>query len=744
MELSDYLKIARTHWLAILIFTLVGALLAWLVTIFSPQVYAANATGMVRMSGSDSPAEESLGDTLAKSRAVTYVDVATGRAVAQRVIDDLNLNTSPDALITHVTVTQPVDTVSLKIRATASTPGGAQMLADSWVKALATQVDEIEASKNIRVIPVEAAALPTRPVSPNPVRNLALGTFLGLLGGLGYGVVRSRMDRRIRDVDTVTQRFGATVAGAIPASPALARGAGERVPIVVAGPRESGRGQAAEAFFKVRTNLQFMDIDNPPRVIVVTSPLPGDGKSTISANLAVALSEAGHSVILLDGDLRRPVVAESFGLVEGVGLTDLLTGRATLDDVSQYPTMSPRLAVVGAGSIPPNPSELLGSNSMRQLLQSLKGEHMVIIDAPPLLPVTDAAVLTANADGALIVITAGKTLDTQLDAAMSHLEQVNGHILGVIFNKVQTSGLGSGYGYYGYYAGYGYAGEEAGKKGSKRKRGGSSAAPVKQHAVRSDSSELAPLESMSTSVQRWAESGGAEEVRRPGAAAVGAVAAGVLGADRRYADADESVAEPAVGVESAGRVEPAVGVEPEPTYGVGMADAVGGELEANRAVEPGGEFEPLGESEAADGGFEVGGEPEADGGVEIGGEPEADGVVEAGGKPETDGGFEIGGEPEADGVVEAEDPADAGEPAYPGAHDGSVHMTEPDSLRDFAPEELAELAPPAAHEQVEPPAYGLGNGSTAEPSNAPAPEQAPNPAAGSESGGGSVRRWLRR
>ena len=210
-----------------------------------------------------------------------------------------------------------------------------------------------------------------------------------------------------------------------------------------------------------------MDIDNPPRVIVVTSPLPGDGKSTVSANLAASLAESGESVILLDGDLRHPVVAESFGLVGGVGLTDLLTSKATLAEVSQHPTSSPGLTVVGAGAIPPNPSELLGSNVMRQLLQNLKKDHIVIIDAPPLLPVTDAAVLTANSDGALVVISAGKTLDNQLDGALAHLEQVNGHVLGVIFNKVTTSSVGTYYGYYGYYGTY-YGQDSGKKKGRKR------------------------------------------------------------------------------------------------------------------------------------------------------------------------------------------------------------------------------------------------------------------------------------
>jgi capsular exopolysaccharide synthesis family protein len=209
---------------------------------------------------------------------------------------------------------------------------------------------------------------------------------------------------------------------------------------------------AAEAFLKLRTNLQFMDIDNPPRVIVVTSPLPGDGKSTIAANLAAALSMSDRRVVLIDGDLRRPVVAESFGLVEGAGLTDVLIGRVDYADVAQRVESLPNLTVLAAGGTPPNPSELLGSKAMRRLLDWLADTgHIVIIDAPPLLPVTDGAVLTAAADGALVVVTAGRTLDTQLGAALASLHAVQGHTLGVVLNRVEPKSTDSGYygGYYG-------------------------------------------------------------------------------------------------------------------------------------------------------------------------------------------------------------------------------------------------------------------------------------------------------
>jgi capsular exopolysaccharide synthesis family protein len=249
----------------------------------------------------------------------------------------------------------------------------------------------------------------------------------------------------------VEKQFGVTVVGAIPAASDLDHLPGKPAGIAVQQRSQRLRpSEAAEAFRKLRTNLQFMDVDNPPRIIVMTSPQQGDGKSTIAANLAAALAVSGERVTLLDGDLRRPNVAESFGLVEGAGLTDVLVGRAEVDDVAQYHPDYPNLRVLAAGGTPPNPSELLGSQTMRKLLKALAEDTIVIIDAPPLLPVTDAAVLTAVADGAFVVISSGKTLDSELGAALGHLEAVRGKALGVIFNRVARRDSSSGY-YGGYY-----------------------------------------------------------------------------------------------------------------------------------------------------------------------------------------------------------------------------------------------------------------------------------------------------
>ena len=457
MELTDYLRVLRAYWRGVAAFVLLGVAVAAGVSLVQPKVYQADASGFVSAGTTNSAGEASVGDSLAKSRAASYVDLARSRATAQTVISDLGLDAAPASLIGAVSVSQPLDTVLIKISARASTPRSAQQLADAWVQALKQQVDQVEnpsgsSTQALRIVPIESAALPSSPVSPNTTRNVGLGFVGGLLLGFGYAVARSQLDRKLRRAEDIEREFGVTVAAAIPASPAMVRKRGALIPLVVGRPKLKDPVHTAEAFLKLRTNLQFMDIDNPPRVIVVTSPLPGDGKSTIAANLAAALSMSDRRVVLIDGDLRRPVVAESFGLVEGAGLTDVLIGRVEFADVAQRVAALPNLTVLAAGGIPPNPSELLGSKAMRRLLDWLADSgHMVIIDAPPLLPVTDGAVLTAAADGALVVVTAGKTLDTQLGAALASLHAVQGHTLGVVLNRIEPKAAGSGYygGYYG-------------------------------------------------------------------------------------------------------------------------------------------------------------------------------------------------------------------------------------------------------------------------------------------------------
>jgi capsular exopolysaccharide synthesis family protein len=265
------------------------------------------------------------------------------------------------------------------------------------------------------------------------VRDLALGLALGLLLGAAYAVARDLLDRRLRTAEDVADRFDVTVVGAVPTfdgraeSPSLVPSLQHPVVDRVAG----------EAFRKLRSNLTYMDVDDPPRSIVVTSPKAGDGKSTVAVNLAAAVAASGEPVVLVDADLRHPSVAESLGLVEGVGLTDVIVGRIPLQEALQtVRTGDDDFKVLAAGRVPPNPSELLGSKVMGGVLETLLRSALVILDAPPLLPVTDAAVLSRRADGALVVISAGRTVDNELGAALAELGGVHGRVLGVILNRV--------------------------------------------------------------------------------------------------------------------------------------------------------------------------------------------------------------------------------------------------------------------------------------------------------------------
>ena len=471
MELGDYWRLLRRHWLGVVAIVLLSVGLAGAYTMTQPKVYTADANGFVSTGPSDNPALSSVNDQLAKSRATSYVDVATSRATAQAVIDELGLDASPAGLVGSISVTQPKDTVLLKISASAGTPREAQQLADAWVRALAAQVQKIEDPRGTgaagvpQVLPIESAALPTAPASPNPKLNLMLGAVLGLGLALGYAMLRHTVDRKLRTREDIESKFDVSVVGGVPVARVLAEDSTGRAHIAVDDEvLSAANGPASEAFRKLRTNLMYMNVDNPPRVVVITSPMPGDGKSTVAANLAAAIDSSGQNVVLIDGDLRRPTVATRFGLVEGVGLTDVLAGRIPVEEALQATPQHPNLYILGAGAIPPNPSELLGSQVMWELLQKLSAGALVLIDAPPLLPVTDAAVLTASADGALVVVSAGKTLDAQLGSALGHLSAVEARALGVVLNRVSTRDSGSGY--YDQYNGYN---EQSGGKRRHRK-----------------------------------------------------------------------------------------------------------------------------------------------------------------------------------------------------------------------------------------------------------------------------------
>lgn len=474
MTLEDYLRILRRHWLAVIALTLLGVLLAAAVTMVMPKEYKADASGFVTAQGDGNAGIASVIDSYSKSRAKSYVELAKNRAVADRVIEDLGLDTSSTSLVSRISATVPADTVTLRVTATAPTAQEAQDLANGWIVALSEQIAELEGASTqtvdpesgaavsgeaaVALVPQETAVLPSSPSSPNLRLNLILGFLVGLALGVGYSLVRNMLDKRIRSADVVEREFGVPVIGTLPIDEELRR-TGSRLIGSTSASANNPNLRLAEALRELRTNIQFINVDNPPKIIVMTSPVPQDGKSTVSANLALAIAETGKRVILVDADLRRPTVANTFGITSNGGLTDLIVGKAKVVDVMQRSALNPQLYVLPAGTLPPNPSELVGSQAMFDLLHQLAEHAVIILDAPPLLPVTDSAILAARNDGAVVVISAGKTHVEELGKALANLEKVNGKMLGVIINRVPLKGADSSQ--YGYYGGnYGYVGEK--------------------------------------------------------------------------------------------------------------------------------------------------------------------------------------------------------------------------------------------------------------------------------------------
>lgn len=469
MELTDYWKVFRAHWITIISIALAGSLLGFGWALVQPRVYTANASGIVSAGVNSDIGSALVSENYAKSRVKSYLDLAKSRNVAERAIASLGIDANPDTLISQISVSNPIDTATLKISASAGSPQEASDLAEAWVQAIGEQVSELENSgiestnqtdytpeSIVTFISMDSAQLPKSPSSPNTKLAIGIGTLVGLAIAIGYALLRRVFDRRVQSISEVERETEVSVLGTIP----LHKGfdAEHRMISSVGGNDRSERGAeeyaVAEAMRELRTNLQFMNIDNPPRKIVVTSALPGEGKSTVVANLAGAIAASGQRVIVIDGDLRRPMVAKAFGLLQGVGLTDVLIGRAKLIDVLQTYGDTGKLFVLGAGKIPPNPSELLASKALHNIIDQLSKHAIVLIDAPPLLPVTDAAIITARTDGALIVTRARRTTYDELKAALANLEKVNGHPLGIILNGVPSKGAkadGYGYRYRSYY-----------------------------------------------------------------------------------------------------------------------------------------------------------------------------------------------------------------------------------------------------------------------------------------------------
>ena len=445
MDLRDYLRAIRKRW-----WMVVGALgvsigVAVTVTVLTPPQYAASVTFFVS-ARSTGITDAFQGGTFVQQRVKSYVDVLTSNRLAQAIVAEQADGLSADAVQAGITAEVVPDTVLVRATVTNGDRALALRLAQSLaiefpelVKILETPPKGTTATVGVQII--AEPRLADAPVSPLPLRNIGLATVLGLIVGAGAAALRESIDTTVRSSETLVKATGAPVLSAIPFDAKA-----DKAPLIIDGSAQSTR---AEAMRQLRTNLQFVNVDQPLKTLVVTSAMPSEGKTSTSINLGIAFAEAGKRVILIDADLRRPKVAEYLGLEGAVGLTNLLAGQVAIGDALQ-PWGGSGLWVLPSGSVPPNPSELLASRNMADLLAALgSGFDMVIIDTPPLLPVTDAAVMSTVADGCLLVTRHGKTTNAQASAAAAALTAVGAKLYGCVLNRAPKKSSGD-YAYYSY------------------------------------------------------------------------------------------------------------------------------------------------------------------------------------------------------------------------------------------------------------------------------------------------------
>jgi succinoglycan biosynthesis transport protein ExoP len=445
MDIRQYVRALRAHWLlivaAVVVCTAAAAAYAWT----REPVYAAHAQLFVseKAPSGTSPSELYEGSLASESRAESYARLVSSPRLAQAVVRELGLSQSPQDVQSAITTSVPDDTSLIEVEVEDESPQLAKEIADALAARFPEFVNTLESSPNreeslFDVSVTSPAVLPTSPESPPKGLYLGVGAALGLILGVGAAVLRELLDRRIRDDEAAEAIAGAPVLGHIPYDAGA-----ETRPLAMV---EDADSPQAESYRRLRTNLRVVTIDRDRRSVLVTSAVVGEGKTLLVANLGLAFAQAGHRVVLVDADLRRPGLGRLLGLESSPGLSELLSGDEPVEPLHREHELP--LEVLTSGSPPPNPSELLESDGFAALLDRLtRRAEIVILDSPALLTVSDAVVMARRAAAVLMVARVSSTREEQLDVAAAFLRAVGKHPVGAVLNGVPARiGRGRAYG----------------------------------------------------------------------------------------------------------------------------------------------------------------------------------------------------------------------------------------------------------------------------------------------------------
>lgn len=438
MDLRTYIRILRKNLLLITALVILGGTLGFLAFRVTPPTFASTVTFYVSTPLPEGSNAQSAGQ-FAENRVNSYVELLHSEELGRRVQQVTDTSLSPGQIAQRISGSAQVNTVL--VTATVSDSSGQRSLliargvAESFPDMVAHLDNQGGDTAVVVINVVSGPTLHSAPVSPDVRKYTGLGIVAGLVIAVMIALGRALFDTTIRTEKAAEEHGRVPVIGTIPFD-----GGAQRAPLII-GP--AGRSPRAEAFRHFRTNLQFIDAARDSKVLLITSALPGEGKTLTAANLAVSFAELGDSVLLIEADMRRPHLSEYLDLSSEVGLSNVLAGQVVIEEVTQ-PWGDGKLSVLSSGSTPPNPSELLGSTRMVNLLKLLRDRYdRIVIDCAPVLAVSDALVASAAVDAVVLVIRSGRTHNSQADQAAHSLQAVHAPLVGSVLSMHKGDRLDS-------------------------------------------------------------------------------------------------------------------------------------------------------------------------------------------------------------------------------------------------------------------------------------------------------------
>lgn len=432
LDLRTHLLALRRFWKSVLVCTLAGLAAAFGASWLTQPQYETRTTFFVAtQSSAGSSALQA--DEFAQRRINSYVGVINSERLAQIVIDDTGVPMTTAEVSATISASVDPDTVLMTVTVRDVSAARSLIISKSIAANLDKLIGELDNRGTQNAVQLRVISGPTpnpAPVAPRWKLNLAIGLLLGLGLGVAQGLIRQQLDATFRSRDQLAGATGLPILGSVGYESSA-----RKAPVLL--PAEA-RSRRAEAIRQLRTNLRYFGTDGQVQVLMITSSVEGEGKTTTAANLAQAFAQAGRRTLLVDGDLRKPKLERYLDLEGAAGLTTVLIGDSELADVVQ-PWGPSGLEVLACGPIPPNPSELLGGPAMERLVAEARETYdIVVIDTPPLLPVTDAAVTASVADGVILVVRHGKTHRDQVADSLSSLGSVDARVLGTVMSMVPT------------------------------------------------------------------------------------------------------------------------------------------------------------------------------------------------------------------------------------------------------------------------------------------------------------------